>query len=461
MMILLLSSCSRLSSSERSGNTLYVMVHFTNHVRNISYIDLQKVLRGEARSFHELGGERRPIRLYIDRAVADDVSKRFPHCRGKIISLENSSSVRSERGAMILCGMESVEPCFRLLYVDYKLPWGSINKDYTLSGASGYPLMAGGSESSIDDNIITVVQTGVTAMTRAFMREVEKRGNLSYPIKYSKGITGQADLAMTSNEVSFLDPCTYPFKDNLSFCSPKKYFNILIESGFDVIEVTGNHNNDYGYRYNRDTLKMITKKGMIYFGGGINKSDAEAIRYRKVRDQVIAFIGFNELGPPKAWAGRNRPGALKLSERMFRKMILEARGKSDIVFVSVQWGNENDPKLWKKQVRYSHLAADLGATIIVSSSAHRAMGVEFYRKRFISYGLGNFLFDQMHTINHRRGMIARHIFFRGRHIQTELIPYLIQNYSQPRPVYGRQARELFDYVYRYSRGDVFGKRGGH
>ncbi len=86
---------------------------------------------------------------------------------------------------------------------------------------------------------------------------------------------------------------------------------------------------------------------------------------------------------------------------------------------------------------------------------HRAMGQEFYHGRFISYGLGNFLFDQMQTINHRRGLIASYHIYNGRHIQTELIPYLLYNNSEPRIVSGKDAKELFDYVYRYSLGPVF------
>ncbi len=85
------------------------------------------------------------------------------------------------------------------------------------------------------------------------------------------------------------------------------------------------------------------------------------------------------------------------------------------------------------------------------------MGLEFYRGKFISYGLGNFLFDQMQTIHHRQGLIARHHFYDGRHIQTELIPYIIHNYSEPVPVHDREAKELLDDVYRYSRGPVFKK----
>jgi poly-gamma-glutamate capsule biosynthesis protein CapA/YwtB (metallophosphatase superfamily) len=83
------------------------------------------------------------------------------------------------------------------------------------------------------------------------------------------------------------------------------------------------------------------------------------------------------------------------------------------------------------------------------------MGLEFYRGRFISYGLGNFLFDQMQSENHRHGLIARHHLYKGKHIATELLPYMIFDYSQPRMLYGQEARKLMDEVFRYSIGPAF------
>jgi poly-gamma-glutamate synthesis protein (capsule biosynthesis protein) len=83
------------------------------------------------------------------------------------------------------------------------------------------------------------------------------------------------------------------------------------------------------------------------------------------------------------------------------------------------------------------------------------MGIEFRGNSFISYGLGNFLFDQMQTMSHRRGLMARHHFYRGRHVQTELIPYVIHDWCQPRPARGREAREIMEEVFRLSEGPVF------
>ena len=56
-----------------------------------------------------------------------------------------------------------------------------------------------------------------------------------------------ADIAHISNEVSFDADCPEPNPfGGTSFCSQDEYFALLEEIGTDVIELTGNHLNDWG-----------------------------------------------------------------------------------------------------------------------------------------------------------------------------------------------------------------------
>ncbi len=433
---------------------LFIQVHAANPLTNISSSDLKKILSGEITNFKEIGGKNIPVRIYTDSPIAAKLGKAYPGLRPRVQSFDRES-LASERGFLGISDLRGLRPCFKILYIDRTLPWGKISNDYSLEDTGSYPFVMNGAVEWNPDAHISIAQTGVTAMTRAFIPSVEKSGDPLSPVKYTKAITSRTDLAMTSNEVSFLEPCTWPLKDRMLFCSPLRYFKILEESGFDVIELTGNHNNDYGSRHNTESIGMLNRAGMKYFGGGENRSDAEKVLYMTVKGFTVAFIGFNEVGPEPAFATDARAGAARLSKELFTRLIREAVSKASVVFVTVQWSNEDNPVPREIQKRYFHLAAELGATIIVSSSAHRPMGLEFYRGRFISYGLGNFLFDQMQSTNHRRGMIARHHIYAGRHISTELIPYLIHDYSQPRLLRGREARELIEEVFRYSIGPVF------
>ncbi len=454
---LLYISCLNRESSGREKGPLFLQVHFTNPLSDISAAQLKRILSGQIDNFKDIGGPKRRIRIYTDRLIHNRVKNNYPALKSTKADFRKNTVLSSKKSFLGISDINGLMPHFKVLYIENTLPWGKINSDYSLSAPGKYSFKISGVVRWIPENEITVIQTGVTAMTRAFIRSVEKKGDILYPIKYTRRITSQADIAATSNEVSFLDPCRYPHKSSLTFCSPKKYFDILLKSGFDIIELTGNHNNDYGYKYNRDTIYLLKREGLLYYGGGLNIVDAEKVLYTKIKNAKIAFIGFNQWGPAYAWATDTKPGAARLSKTKYINSIKEAVKNADIVFVSVQWGNENNPVPHRIQKEYFRLAAKLGATIMVSSSAHRAMGIEFFNKRFISYGLGNFLFDQMQSVYHRRGVIARHHFYNKRHIQTELLPYMIYNYSQPRLLNGKEAERSMNYIFRYSLGEVFGK----
>ncbi len=453
LLIPLLGSLLTAAGSGAGGQLLF-QVHFMNPLRGLSLPEAGAILRGDAGSLAKAAGLPGGFTVYADKNIAPELSREYPQLKFTECDAAGAPP-ESDRGAILLSDLRGIVPSMKILPVDRRYPWGAMDDDYALKKGAPYPLIRDWAAAWESPKHVTVVQTGVTAMTRAFTSEVRRHGDILRPVRAVRHITAEADLAVTSNEVSFVEKCPVPLPDRMSFCSPCDFLDILKYAGFDIIELTGNHNNDYGREAGLDTIKQYRKEGMRYFGGGADISEANSVCYMKSGDMTFAFLGFNEYGPREAWATERGSGAARLTLRGFRSGIEEAVRKADVVIVTVQWGNEDDPVPTARQVEYFHMAAGMGAHIMVSSSAHRAMGQEFYRGKFISYGLGNFLFDQMQSVNHRRGLIARYHFYNRRHIQTELIPYLLYNHSEPRIVSGKDAKELFDYVYRYSRGPVF------
>ncbi|MCL1911910.1 MAG: CapA family protein [Leptospirales bacterium] len=427
---------------DQKAGPLLFQLHYTSPASSFSVSETAKIFSGGS-----------GYNIYVDAKIAAALASEYPSLAFKECdAVLNPPS--SDKKALLISDLRGLVPTMKLAAIDKCYPWGKLESGYELS-ESEYPLLKKYAETWDSNSHITIVQTGVTAMSRAFMGVVDGHGDIKRPVEKVRQITAAADIATTSNEVSFTENCKYPLPNRMEFCSPMRYFDILKYANFKIIELTGNHNNDYGSEANTKTINLYEKEGMKFFGGGRNKAEAESVLYIKVKDTTFAFTGSNEWGPPNAWATEKKAGAAKFSSALFDKTVKEAVSRADIVFVTVQWGNENDPNPYKQQIEYFHKAADLGAHIMVSSSAHRAMGLEFYKNRFISYGLGNFLFDQMQTINHRRGLIARHHFYAKRHVQTELIPYLMYNSSEPVIVKGKEAGELFDYVYKYSIGSAF------
>jgi len=104
---------------------------------------------------------------------------------------------------------------------------------------------------------------------------------------------------------------------------------------------------------------------------------------------VFPSLVFNEWGPPPPGPTDTTPGALRLSPELFDELVKSAVEQADAAVIAIQCGNENDPVPYKSQREYSIEPRTWVGPFMLSSSAHRAMGVEFYHGRLIMYGLGN------------------------------------------------------------------------
>ena len=69
------------------------------------------------------------------------------------------------------------------------------------------------------------------------------------------------------------------------------------------------------------------------------------------------------------------------------------KSKSDYVILLVHWGKEDSHELEDVQIETSKEYIDVGVDVIVGSHAHELQGFEYYNNKFISYNLGDFIFN--------------------------------------------------------------------
>jgi len=291
-----------------------------------------------------------------------------------------------------------------------------------------------------------VNMSGVVAMSRALASKIDRSGDNAYPARHLGGFLSDADLTHVSNEASFVPGCTG--YSGMSFCSKPAYIDTLIASGVDIVELTGNHNNDYGAQHNANTIEKYKELGMRYFGGGLNTEDASKILYEEVNGNTIAFVGYNyydTIYRSLALAGDSRAGANSYSSKKLESDIKTAKEKADIVIITFQFqecycypdGDVIFPICYKPlsmpdQRGVFKEAIDFGADIVVGTQAHQPQTYELYKDGIIFYGLGNLYFDQSMWIGTRQGIILSHYFYNGKHLQTEITPTYMEGDLIPR-----------------------------
>ena len=282
------------------------------------------------------------------------------------------------------------------------------------------------------DTTLKVNMTGVTALTRVMMT---KLNTVKDPLYFSQQIgdfLSDADITHVSNEVSFQAGCQY---HNSSFCSPPEFIETLKDSGVDLVELTGNHNNDRGNTYNTSSINQYHNLGMATFGGGLNREEAAKPYIANLKGNTITFIGYNKADglTSGAIAAESTAGANYYTDEKAEADITAAKQNSQFVIVDIQYSEcyaypdgfveypVCDGPISGQQESFRKMI-DFGADMVVGSSAHQPQTYELYKSKPIYYGLGNLYFDQTRWPGTERGIILTHYFVGGTLIQTKLSP---------------------------------------
>ena len=90
--------------------------------------------------------------------------------------------------------------------------------------------------------------------------------------------------------------------------------------------------------------------------------------------------------------------------------VREEKAGSDIVIVSMHWGEELRAKPTSTQERYAHAIIDAGADLVLGHHPHVLGGIEQYKGKYIVYSLGNFCFGGNSNPDDKDTMIFQQTF---------------------------------------------------
>jgi len=305
-----------------------------------------------------------------------------------------------------------------------------------------------------ESKMTVVIMSGTTALVRTTAYKIEYHG-VEYPISDIKDWFLSADIRHVSNEISFNKDCPDPdpWTTSLRFCSNEEYLTVLQNLGVNVVELTGNHLNDYGPEKLAETTAIYKANGMDYFGGGNNLADSQKPLELSSNGNKIAFIGCNFVGPKSDFATEDKAGSAPCDLDYYYGQITRLKNEGYVVIATFQH-NEVYVYMFDEAYQTEFLeAANAGADIIQGSQAHFPMGFEFSGNALIHYGLGNFLFDQMDypVTGTRREFIDRHIIYNGRYINTELLTAYLTDWSKPVPMTPEERSQFLTDIFKASK----------
>jgi len=350
-----------------------------------------------------------------------------------------------KRGQVALLPFEQLSPRWKALRVDGLLPF---DRDFDaaayplalragLSGADGLPEGWALPQSNYDpDKLTTLMLTGVTALARRTAKTINEQGS-TYLLQDTGEWLRSADLTHVSNEVSFNEQCSpaRAASPEARFCSIPEYIEVLELAGTDIVELTGNHNLDYGPEAYLYTLDLYRERGWVYYGGGENAEEARQALLVEHNGNKLAFIGCNYAGPEPVWAAEAYPGAAKCDLDWIEAEVIRLAGEGYLPVVTFQTFESEDykPAIMQRAGDYRRMAA-AGAVVVSGSASHWPQTFEFAGDSLLHFGLGNLFFDQMERFQTRQAFQDKHVFYDGRYLGLEFLPTMLEDAARPRPM---------------------------
>ncbi len=377
-----------------------------------------------------------------------------------------------KKPAYMLVPFEALDPRLKVLTVDGQSPLlkGFSSDDYGLAvpiGLRGDPSLLNSIYSRFGPNstapllppgnrdaskLTVVVMTGVTALVRATAFTMEQQG-VTYPARDIRDWLRDADITHLSNEVPFAEDCPYPnpVQEGVRFCSDSRYIGLLEDVGTDVVELTGDHFQDWGVAAMNYTLELYKERGWQYYGGGANLDEGRRPLLIEHNGNRLAFIGCNGKGGAFAQATNSHPGAAVCDYAWMQAEITQLRRDGYLPIATFQHFEYYTYQAQPNQKKDFRGVAQAGAVIVSGSQAHQPQAMEFAGEAFIHYGLGNLFFDQFDiSPATRQAFIDRHVFYNGRYIGTELLPIMFVDYARARPMTPAERDELYRDVFAAS-----------
>ncbi|MFH1405053.1 MAG: AmmeMemoRadiSam system protein B [Patescibacteria group bacterium] len=154
--------------------------------------------------------------------------------------------------------------------------------------------------------------------------------------------------------------------------------DVLKQLGFSHLSVINNHAYDYGISAWEDSIEILKNNQIQTIGNYENGSE---FVQQEINGKKVIMFAFDEVGH-----------RIDLNEVV--EKIEEVFKISDLIIVSVHWGEEYEQTQSQKQIEIAHALIDAGAKIVIGHHPHVLQGIEKYQDGLILYSLGNFLFDQ-------------------------------------------------------------------
>lgn len=284
-------------------------------------------------------------------------------------------------------------------------------------------------------NLRQVALGGTVVLARGVHAVIQQTGDILYPWRGIADILRRADCTIVNLKSPLVHNYEKPESKWLLY-GKAVYVQGLKFAGIDIVSISGNHMGDAGVEGLKETMKILTENAIQYTGAGNDRNQACAPIIYDLGNFKIGFLAFNSVHGSIAAAGPNSFGISWLDDKVYLADLLKkTKDRVDFLIVMPNWGQEYVAVPDKQQEGWAKFFIEHGADLVAGDQAHWLQRTAFYRNKFISYGLGNLVFDQLWSSDTREGVIERFFFYNGQLLAVDLIPLYLPETHGIKPVH--------------------------
>lgn len=311
------------------------------------------------------------------------------------------------------------------------------------------PLLFAG---TADDPIVRIGAAGDIIPGRNVANYIRQYNDFTYPLQRVKNVLASFDFTFANFECFISDTLESPELTNpsaLDFLTRPEFVPALVDAGIDAVSMANNHavfsNSGWGLPAFADTYNFLTQGGVPVFGAGMDLQQARQAFSTEVNGVSIAVIGIDGItanidypdepdtvDSAHSEATDDHGGTNPLQMSNITADISALAEQYDIVIPFFHMGNQYQWTSGQWCYDIAHQSIDAGASIVISSHPHTIQGMEIYKGKAIFYAIGNFIYDQMFSVDTRQGYVLDLTWKRDRVIGFRTHGVEIEAFSQPR-----------------------------
>lgn len=296
-----------------------------------------------------------------------------------------------------------------------------------------------------------VMAVGDIMLSRTVDAKMAEAGNYKLPFLSIAPVLKDADFTFGNLESPFYNQGA-PVREGMVFKADPRSIAGLVYGGIDLVTLANNHFGNQGQAGMLYTFSLLTKNKIDFIGAGKNLKSAQDTYIKEINGTKFAFIGVENysIAPVSYYVTGSDPGLLHVDATQIKKYVTAAKKEADVVVVTFHGGTEYQPQANQDQINFAHAAIDAGADIVIGHHPHVVENVENYKGKMILYSLGNFVFDQMWSVETQQGLTAK-LYFKGSVLyKIKLIPVRIHNFNQPQVAEPSDKDAIINRILKYS-----------